>query len=1129
MRKEGIQLYRSNRVEALLEALCGIAAEPLSSPFAPECIMVQSKGMAAWLSMQLSRHFGVWANPDFPHPRQFIQRILRATIGEEGDLVQRFSRERLAFVIFSLLDECGQDPDFFSLYAYLVEGSPTKKLQLCRQLAYLFDQYAVYRPEMVLAWEEGSTLIAGEELASERWQPLLWQRIVEHIGCCSPARLMVRAREALAAGEIPFSELLPERVSVFGIDTLPRIYLAILNDLARNLPVHFFLFAPSEAYFAEIRSPAEISRLEARLPEGLTAEDLFLESGHPLLASCGSVARDFQRLLEEGCEYQPAGEFFQRQEGAATLLHHLQNDILALSLPGPEQAGNPGRVLEDSDDSLMIHACFSRLREVEVLQDQLLALLDGDGRLEPRDIVVMLPDVALYAPLIDAVFALPVEDPRFLPYRIADRPSGGGIELIEAFFRLLVLAPGRLTANQVLEVLAIPEVYGRFGIEQADLPQIRTWIEAAGIRWGIDEEHRQRNGQPRERQNTWRFGFDRLLLGYALGGDGLFCGDVLPHGEIEGQAATLAGRFIHFAETLFVLLARLEKPLRIEKWQGLLAELLDGLFLSRSNRGWQLQKIREALAEIANEATASGFDQPLSLAELVILLEEKLGQSQSEQGFLAGGITFCGMLPMRAIPFRVVCILGLNDRDFPRMQHPQSYDLMARFPMLGDRARHHDDRYLFLEALLAAREKLLLFHTGNSLRDGKPLPPSLVVEELIETTQASFSLPGCDPALPVARQRMLFWARLCRQHPLQPFSPRYFCGSAERLFSYSQEYCLAVQTRLTTPAGRHFFLPAPLVPRGRQEDRLNLAELKRFWARPARWFLEQRLGLFLEERDEALAEREPVVLDELEKYQLARELLDEGLAREGEGAELARRWRGQGLLPLGKAALPVLREIEEAVAPILQKVAACIGQKPLMPLAGEVALGEGISLWGEIGGRHAEGRIHVTNSKLHGRVLLAAWLDHLFLCALNPGDQPLDSFVVGKGEKGGAEAIRLRAVENAREHLAELTELFRAGADEPLLFFPKSSWRFARTLLSGKGGERDALEEAAYGKAREEYLGNNRMPGEGNEPCCRQLFGSLVPVRPGYSPYPDHAPSCGFAELALKVFAPLIAHQEKLS
>jgi len=1120
--KSAMHMYRANRVESLLDSLADVFRTPLSSPLAPECIVVQSKGMATWLAMQLSGRFGVWANPDFPHPRQFIQRVLRATLGEEGDLVQRYSRERLAFVICALLEDCRRDPDFSPLTSYLADGPLSKKLQLARQIANLFDQYAVYRPEMILAWEDGENRAFAHDLAEDLWQPKLWRLLVAHLGCCSPARLMLRARQALAAGAIPFPQLLPARVSLFGIDTLPTVYLGIMGELAHIIPVHFHLFSPAEGYFADIRTQAEAHRVLARLPSGLVEADLYLEVGHPLLAAMGAMARDFQEVLEGSVSYVEAGEHYIAHAAPQTMLEVLHNDILHLNHRSPAGGNASPLMLAEQDSSIRIHACHSRLREVEVLQDQLLALLQDDPGLAPRDIVVMLPEVSAYAPLIEAVFGLSPEDKRFIPFRIADRSLLSGTPLIDVFFRFLQMAPGRMTVSEVLELLACGAIHLNFGIAPENLPKIRFWVEKTGIRWGIDELHREALQQPKERQNTWRFGFDRLAMGYAVRADGAFLGDVLPYEEIEGQAAELAGRFIHFCETLFAQAEKLSAAREIHDWQRVLNDLLQALFLEDSPQAWQLQKIRDGLAQITLEAQDAGFSQPFDLNGLMILLKEKLSVQATAQGFLEGGLTFCGMLPMRSIPFKVICLLGMNDGDFPRVEHPQSFDLIARYPQRGDRAKRNDDRYVFLEALLAARGKFLVFYQGNTLRDGKELPPAVVVEELIDSLAESFSLgddapdPGGD-SFDARRKRLV--ERIVVRHPLQPFSQKYFSGADERLCSFAAEYCRAAQAKQAGPRTRHAFLPEPLPPVALGSASISLSDLSRYFSHPVRWFLENRLGLFLQDRSREIQDREPIHLDALEKYQLSRDLL----AMKGEGLAqpeiLLARWRGEGRVPLGQGAQAVFAEIRDTVRPIVEQILKYGPEgndQELPPVRREIDLSPEFTLHGELSGRYPSGHVYWTNSLLHGKILLPVWLEHLFLSAVAPDDQRCETIVIGRGrDKGTAQVLRLSPVPEAASVLLDMAGLFAEGSNVALPFFPKSALVFSRTIASGKGSEEER-RITAFARAEEEYLGNDFAPGEGDDPYCRQLFAEALPVSPA------------FAELATRIFAPMLARMEEL-
>ncbi|HSR36467.1 MAG TPA: exodeoxyribonuclease V subunit gamma, partial [Desulfurivibrionaceae bacterium] len=474
-------LYRSNRVETLAACLAELCREPLASPLSRECIVVQSKGMATWLTMRLADSFGVWANPDFPHPRQLIERLLVVTLGERAALAADWNRDRLTLAILEELPALLAQPEFSPIARYFATGrDDCKQLQLAERIAQVFDQYAVFRPDMVLEWEAGANTAPGQD---EGWQPFLWRAIAARL--VSPARLYQEAFASLQEGRLLQRASLPERLFLFGITTLPPVYLSLLAELAQHLPVHLLLFAPTEEYWGETASAAAAGRL-LRRTAGSTAE-LHLAAGHPLLASLGTLGRDFQVLLEERVAAMADHSLFTAHETPRTLLHLVQDDILKLRHRHPRatEAECAPMMLDAADDSLVIHCCHSPLREVEVLQDQLLAMFDREG-LAPRDIAVMVPDIETYAPFIEAVFGRDPADPRFLPFRIADRGLGREAPLVEAFFSLLALLPGRLAAPQVLDFLGVAPVREHFAIAAEELAALLLRPTPLGSREGID-------------------------------------------------------------------------------------------------------------------------------------------------------------------------------------------------------------------------------------------------------------------------------------------------------------------------------------------------------------------------------------------------------------------------------------------------------------------------------------------------------------------------------------------------------------------------------------------------------------------------------------------------------------------
>ena len=543
--------------------------------------------MGTWLSQRLAERLGVWAGGRFPFPRRFVDEILRATLGDAAPL-SGFSADHLLWPVMAELPEHLEHGAFTEVARFIDHdaGSGGRgQFQLARRIATAFEQYVVFRPQMVLQWE------AGRE---DHWQARLWRSVSKRLGGRHPAAL---ARDLFAALKARRPAGLPHRVSVFGTSTLPPFYLEVFEALDRYVPVHLFIVSPSNAYWAEVRSDRELLR-RGELPDD---DD---DAAPPLLASLGGVGRDFQRVLESTADYvEPLGDLYV-DPGRDTLLHALQSDLLQFQRSEDTPA----------DPSIAVHACHSPMREVEVLHDQVLDLLARDPSLQPHEIAVLCSDVETYAPLVEAVFERDSSDPTYVPYCLADRTLRADSPIVETFHRLLDLVGGRVTSSEVLDLLTLAPIQQRFHISADDVDTIGTWIAEAGVRWGIDETHRRHHKQPGLRENTWRFGLDRLFLGYALPGQGETFGGVKPYDELEGQQTLLLGRFAELCEHVFAFVQRLEEPRSPRNWQQALTELVDALLDGPVESARELLQLRTALDAIATDADEAGFSGAVPLS-----------------------------------------------------------------------------------------------------------------------------------------------------------------------------------------------------------------------------------------------------------------------------------------------------------------------------------------------------------------------------------------------------------------------------------------------------------------------------------------------------------------------------------
>jgi exodeoxyribonuclease V gamma subunit len=1083
-----LRLYQSDKLEILAEILAA-EHEPPASPFRPDIFIVQSHGMGRWVSLRLAEKLGICAHVRFALPAAFVWELLREFLGE---LPKRspFSADVLTFRIMAWLGRPENLARVPRLAGYLKDGDELRRFQLAARVADVFDQYLVYREDWITAWERGETLgLDGDE----DWQKLLWQDLAAQETAAHRARLMGELLERIGrleparAGFNGLKPALPPRLAVFGVSSLPPIFLDVLRALSEHCDVVIYALNPCREYWGEIRDEREIGRLAGdRRPE-----DVYLEVGHPLLASLGKQGREFFDALAECAETR---DLFDEEPLRDSLLHILQADILELV-----DRKTAGRLPIASDDrSLQIHVCHSPMREVEVLRDQLLTLFDADPDLKPGDVAVLTPDIEKYTPYIEAVFAEAHDVPR-IPFSIADRGLAHQHPLLETFLALLDLPDSRFCADATLAFLEQPAILRRFGLSGDDLPQIHDWARAVGARWGRDGAHKAEHSLPEIPRHTWRFCLQRLMLGYALpqelAGDGLpLFGETLPYDDIEGGRALVLGGFADFLETLFEWAERLKGNRPLPDWAERLNDFIDRMFDPRDEDEAVLLQLRAALDALRELAEQAGFREPVGVRTVKSWFSARLGQPSGSVGFLTGEVTFCAMVPMRSLPFKLIAVLGLDYDTFPRHRHPPGFDLMARHPRRGDRSRRLDDRYLFLETLLSARKRLYLSYVGRGIRDNSELPPSPLVSELIEVVKQSCELPGDD----IERH-------LVTEHPLQPFDPAYFSGNP-RLPGFSATWLAAA--RRIGQGGKE---PKPLfegeLPAPEDEWRgVDPESLAYFFSNPARYLLRRRLNLVLEDADLGFDIREPFHLD-FRSRDLIRHTVLETIRRRRE-IRTALQWsEARGLLPHGSYGEVLYGREQNLVEGFAPELLQDLDAPRLPPLPVEFEA-HGVRLSGFLTGASAQGLAEYGFDDPKPHQIIQLWLRHLLLCLAAPEGVEKRSVLRTPGK-----TVEFPEAAGAEAELAKLLRAYWWGLSRPLPFFPKSSYCYAECRLfpSRKtGDDPDAVREHALKQARNVWAGSDFGSGEAENAYFGAVYRGADPL--------DGA----FESLALELMTPLL-------
>ncbi len=1082
-------VHESHRVELLAGELGTLFEAPHGAPFDPEAIVVPGRGMGVWLSMQLARKLGVWATP-FSYPRALVERVVRATLGDDALGPEPLSEDLVEWCVRETLPSLLGDPDFEKLARYLEGDEHGERLsELAARIAQVFDQYLTYRPAWIRAWEAGGVGIVPE---GERWQPRLWQRVQKRLAARHVAHVEEELLARLSGARAVWG--LPPRVSLFGFSTLPPLYLRVFVALSRRVDVHLFRFAPGRAPTGEARAPGGLAGIAGVGP----------------LLGLGATGDELSEVLEATLAAQGVRaerrQTFERRPVASLL------EALTARLGG-DAAIDPATFPLDGDEraSVAVHSCHGPMREVEVLHDQLLALLTRtDDPVAPDDVAVLVPDLAAYAPLVEAVFRREPGDLRFIPFRVADLGTRARSPGLDALLRVLAMVRGRVTAAEVTDLLGLDIVRTRLGLDAPAADRIGAWIVESGIRWGLDDAHLTARGLPAADALTWEFGLRRLLVGYALpsGGVRSFHG-VFGYDEVEGKEAALLGILAHFVRSLGRHLRDCERPRSLSDWALALADLAAELFGEDPEGLRERASIELAVADLVRVASAAGFNAALDVRVVARLLERRADARGAESGFLAGGVTFSAMVPMRSIPFRVVVLLGMNDGAFPRSPRPLEFDLMANGAFareVGDRVPRDDDRQLFLETLFAARERLIVTTSGRSVKDDRVMPPSACLGELVEALAGPAGTDG-------AKERR---SALVTDHPLQAFSPAYFDGTEPRLFSYRSEYETSAQS-LSGPAqpDRPFVTELEAFARPRE---LALDELIRFWKSPPTYLLNRRLGIYLKERRPERRPREPLEPDDLERWHIASALLEALIAEPD--PELAvpaveERLRGRAALAVGGWGGAQLSDLREVCQQIAEKVRSLRGDEVEGREAVAIALAGGTKIAGSVPSVFGGRLIEHGYSTLDTRRELELWIRHLALCAAEGAPRQSSVRVGRDGKKSGTIGVlELVALPRARaiEHLELLVERYLEGQARPLPFLPPESDAYVGKVRAGKANE-------GIGAAQQKYEGQGGTLQRDPHPQ-RAFNHRLPPFNPLFDRGERSAEQTRFHALALEVLGP---------
>ena len=1070
-----IQLFLSNRLENLADALINQLANSQRSPLASDTILVQSRGMARWLNLRIANRTGIQMNTHYLYPRALIDQLTRAVVQKtDPDSVDSFSPNGLFWQIYKQLPKWADKKEGYVLRRYLEAESQSsrylRRYQLAVKIAQLMDQLQTFRPELLSSWSQEKTASDWKSLV---WQSLLFKKREEAF----PEILAAFNKRLPTLNSAP--KTWPDRLQIFGISSLPPVYVDLLRKASTWMPVSLFLIQPSPLYWGD----------QATRKKQLKAEqDDVINTGHGLIGNLGKQGQGFlNTLIDAEVFATDESEYFTLPD-SQNLLGALQKDIYDLNTP-PDSKLSIKNV-----EGIQVHVCHTTRREIEVLKDDLHRRFESDPTLTPDQVIIMAPNIEEYSSAIQSVFGSPVNGMDFLPYSIADNSTRSSRPVAHVTLELLNLIQSRFTANEVINFWSIPVIANRFHFKQSDWESIRTWIESTAIRWGINSTHRKHTTGSAFEEYSWDQGIERLIAGYCIhGNEASIWDDKNPFSELEGNATTLLNNVLE----AWYFLEKYQKVstsiLTTTEWLEIVREIVEYLFIDQEDHADDTQGILTLVTDLKEESKNAKSDEPMTLKVISQILDSRLSEDYPAGSFFSGTITFCSLKPMRNIPAQFIGLIGMNENAFPRRDLRTEFTQFPDGKRTGDRSMREDDRYLFFESILGARSHFYISYTGIEGQTLKEQPSSIVVEELLDTLDDYYQFPNQT----FAKEALVV------HEPLQAFSPRYF--NEDEPISFSKDNLKAARSLLHHSDKDSSNFMSPIEVDLEIPDEISLITFQRFFANPARYWLNQNLELNFPYQDQILEDSEPIETNGLLEYKKGSLLIQHPELLSGQNEYLLK-----DLLPVGTLQKGSLEKVQPQVEELLS-ILSTKNQEDLDSSSVEFEF-EGHRIQGSIENVSDAWHQKIRFGKTRGIDLVSTWIEHLCLCEQSSNIE-FKTLFLGKEEQ-----VIFEYVDDSKKHLNDLVSLFIQGHKSALPLFIEAAHVFAKeTLYPNPRVKQSPLE-----KTKKEFTknpdGQFGSPGEAYNSFIELCF-----------PESEAALSSSFQNVALRLFEPLLNHIERVS
>jgi exodeoxyribonuclease V gamma subunit len=973
-----ISFYSGNQLTALADLLSDLLkSQKPADPFLPQTILVPNRDSAKWLQLQLSDKMGIAANYRFMMPAEWHWNQIRE-IYPDLPKVLPSDPEPMKWTLFSLLSRPEVLKRFSRLYNYISEQTESMResatLKLSRQLASVFDQYLIYRPELILKWDAGKT---GS--GDEKWQGDLWKLLTEEWNKTFQSPICHHKAKLFEIAENQFKHkknVLGSALFVFNPGLIPSSIARFLEVYSENHPVYLFQNRLTESICKEY---------ECSILNSLADEAFSIDSIYKFISDEGK---------NEFCDFH-----------SASILNEVKSRITN---------NKPDEKYEyDVDESIQVRSCHSPLREIETLHQFLLERFETDPALKPDDVLVVTPDLTPYEKMIDAVFGVQEGGIPEIPYRTPSSGFQESLQITNTFLEYVDLLTSRFRFDDVFDLFQSKPVLERFEISESDASKVKEWLEDNYIIWGIDEDHRKEWGQPEQKTHTWKRALQRIWDGDIIGSHKV---GQLGFERYEGVKTitdrdrwAIFNRFFNFLNDARQIVKHQKSA---SQWCDLLTRWASELFSDSVFSGGAGIALKSGIESLRSQFEASSSVNKLPFNIIRSELEAVLVDRKGKSARFTDGVTFSSMVPVRGLPFKMIAMIGLNEENFPRKQNAPDFDLMNQNPRVTERDRKKEDKALFLESVMAAGEIFYCSYIGQSKVDNEHLPPSPILSEWIDY---------------LSRITGFKQERWVQHEAISGFSPNAFKNGK----NYSKKYYNSMLSTISEPSDRKGGIQfRNQIEKEQTGNDIDLIDLIRFFTKHPDWFLRNKFNARLRDTED---ERDEFSLSVLEKHQLFRQIFSWRLSGI-ETEQIQPIVLDSGIVPAGWSGRKKFNDLSESVDAALQVLEELDIKPELSHIDINIRLKDN-RLTGIVENYSNSKLVQINPSSKRGGNLFKAWLNHLAVQASGLFENTGTRFICDL-KKGEPKMITFNPVDEPLKVLQEFINPYRSLSGKPLNFFP---------------------------------------------------------------------------------------------